>query len=281
MVNAGLILEGGGMRGIYTAGVLDYFMDKDLYFSETYAVSAGACNACSYISKQKGRAYRIFTDYRNDKRYCSLYSLLTTGDIFGVDMAYNLIPNQYDPYDYDTFDKHVAKEYAVVTNCKTGKAEYMEIKDSRKDIVAIRASSSMPLVSKMVEINGEKYLDGGIADSIPLRKSRKNGNKKNVIILTRDTSYRKEKSSARALFRIKYRNYPKLIKAMEQRHENYNKSLDFVEKERKAGNVFVIQPSHAVAVGRIEKDIQKLKLLYDEGYGDAKKHWADMMHFLE
>ena len=195
MINSGLIIEGGGMRGVYAAGVLDFFMEKNIYFNDCYAVSAGSCHAASYYSKQIGRSLKVTLDYINDKRYCSINSLIKTGDIFGVEMLYDLIPNELELYDYDTFNKFKGNFYSVVTNCKTGKAEYIKIKDMKKDIIAVRASSSLPLLSRIVEINGENYLDGGISDSIPIKKSIEDGHKKNVVILTRDKTYRKSKTS--------------------------------------------------------------------------------------
>ena len=162
MYQAGLVLEGGGMRGLFTAGVLDYFIDLGMEFQEVYGVSAGICNACSYLSKQRGRSLRVNTDYLEDPRYCSVESLIKTGDLFGADMLYRIIPDELDPYDYETFQKYPGKAYAVVTNCETGKAEYMRLRRMDKDIQAVRASSSMPMVSRMVEIEGQLYLDGGI-----------------------------------------------------------------------------------------------------------------------
>ena len=153
MINCGLILEGGGMRGVYTAGVLDYFMEKNLYFKDCYAVSAGACHAISYYSKQKGRSIKVNLDYLHDKRYCSINSLIKTGDLFGVDMIYNIIPNELVLFDYDTYNKNEGNFYSVVTNCDTGKAEYIKIIDAKKDITAVRASSSLPLLSRIVEFN--------------------------------------------------------------------------------------------------------------------------------
>ena len=182
-------LEGGGMRAVYTAGVLDFFMDQELYFKHIYAVSAGSCQACSYLSKQHGRGYHTIVDYLDDKRYCSLYSLIKTGDLFGVEMCYNLIPNQLNLYDYEVFDQYEGNFYAVVTNCRTGQAEYMKINDLHKDIISIRASSSLPLVSRNVTIGEYEYLDGGIADPIPFKKSIQDGNMKNVVILTQSEGY--------------------------------------------------------------------------------------------
>ena len=280
MIEAGLVVEGGGMRGVYTAGVLDYFMEKNLYFDDCYGVSAGACHISSYVSKQIGRSIKVTLDYINDKRYCSVNSLIKTGDMFGVEMLYDLIPNKLELYDYDTFNKFKGNFYSVVTNCKTGKAEYIKIKDMKKDIIAVRASSSLPLLARIVEINGEKYLDGGITDSIPIKKSIEDNHRKNVVILTRDKTYRKKKSSFLPIFKLKYRKYPNLVNAIENRYKMYNNTLDFIEEKVKTGEVFVIQPKEPVNISRVEKDKTKLKELYDKGYNDAKKCYEDLIKFI-
>ena len=281
MIEAGLVVEGGGMRGVYTAGVLDYFMEKNLYFDDCYGVSAGACHISSYVSKQIGRSIKVTLDYINDKRYCSINSLIKTGDMFGVEMLYDIIPNKLELYDYDTFNKFKGNFYSVVTNCKTGKAEYMKIKDMKKDIIAVRASSSLPLLSRIVEINGKEYLDGGITDSIPIKKSIKDGHKKNVVILTRDKTYRKSKPKFLSFFKLKYKKYPNLVKAIENRYKMYNETLDFIEEEKAKNKVFIIQPKLPVKISRIEKDKDKLKALYNQGYEDAKEIYEDLMKFLE
>ena len=281
MIEAGLVVEGGGMRGVYTAGVLDYFMEKNLYFDDCYGVSAGACHISSYVSKQIGRSMKVTLDYINDKRYCSINSLIKTGDMFGVEMLYDIIPNKLELYDYETFNKFKGNFYSVVTNCKTGKAEYIKIKDMKKDIIAVRASSSLPLLSRIVEINGKEYLDGGITDSIPIKKSIKDGHKKNVVILTRDKTYRKSKPKFLSLLKFKYKKYPNLVKAIENRYKIYNETLDFLEEEKAKNKVFIIQPKLPVKISRIEKDKDKLKALYDQGYEDAKELYEDLMKFLE
>ena len=279
-MNTGLILEGGGMRGVYTAGVLDFFMEKDLYFKDCYAVSAGACHAISYFSKQRGRSIKVNLDYLHDKRYCSVNSLIKTGDMFGVDMIYNIIPNKLVLFDYDTYNKFDGNFYSVVTNCETGEAEYLRINDARKDIDAVRASSSLPLWSRIVEINGKKYLDGGIWDSIPIRKSIEDGHEKNVVVLTRDKSYRKEKSKLLPVFKIKYKKYPKFLKAVENRYRVYNETLDFIDEEKKKNKAFVIQPKYHVSIGRLEKDKEKLRALYKQGYNDARDCYDDLIKFI-
>ena len=280
-VKAGLVLEGGGMRGVYTAGVLDFFIDNNLYFSDIYGVSAGACHMCSYISQQKERAYRVNVDYLQDKNYCSMYSLLTTGDLFGAEMCYNKIPNELDPYDYDAFGRYPGNAYAVVTNIETGKPEYIRLEEMHRDITAIQASASLPLVSRNVYIDGVPYLDGGIADAIPIMKSLQDGNKKSVVIMTKEVGYRRKPSSNMTAIRLRYRKYPELIKDMERRHIVYNKTLDFLEEHEKKGHIFVIRPKEDCGVGRIEKNKDKLRTLYQMGYDDAKASFEDLKKYLK
>lgn len=281
MVKSGLILEGGGMRGIYTAGVLDYFMEQGLYFSDCYGVSAGACHLCSYLSGQKERAYRVSLNYLKDKNYCSLRSLITTGDLFGAKMCYDTIPNELDPYDYDAFQNYGGRAYAVVTNIITGKAEYKPLREMHRDIVAVRASASLPLVSNNVYIDGTPYLDGGIADSIPIIRSLKDGNKKNVVIMTKEVGYRRKPTSNMEAIKVRYRKYPALVRDMQRRHIVYNKTLDFIEEHEKKGHIFVIRPKVNPNVGRIEKNEAKLRALYETGYEDAKESFEDLKKYLK
>lgn len=282
MVEAGLILEGGGMKGIYTAGVLDFFLEKDLIFSSCYGVSAGACALCSYLSRQKKRAYRIDVNYLDQKAYCSVESLIKTGDLFGVDMCYKLIPDYLDPYDHEIFEQYEGKAYAVVTNIRTGKAEYMQLKNIREDVIAVRASSSLPLVARSVKIGEELYLDGGISDSIPIRQSMKDGNWKNVIVMTKEFGYtRKPAQKELPLIKLRYFRYPKVYELMKERHLTYNNTVQFIEEQEKLGNVFVIRPKFPNDVGRVERDKEKLDALYEEGYQDAKDCYQELIAYLE
>lgn len=281
MYKAGLILEGGGMKGIYTAGVLDFFLEKGIEFENCYGVSMGSCVMCSYLSKQHGRGFRTVADNLGDKNYCGFYSLLTTGDIFNADMCYNRIPNELDPYDYDTAHAYKGNAYAVITDVETGAPVYYPMKDYHKDIVAIQASSSMPLVSRMVEIDGKKYLDGGISDCIPVMKSLKDGNRKNVVIMTKEAGYRREPFSMLGLCKVRYHKYPHLIHDLAIRHTRYNRTLDFLEKEQARGNVFVIRPKYPSKVGRLEKSRERLEELYNQGYEEAKECYDDMIAYLE
>ena len=282
MYEAGLVLEGGGMRGLYTAGVLDFFIDKGIYFRNCYGVSAGATQGCSYLSKQKGRAYRIFTKYINDKRYASFGNLLKEGNYFGKDFSLKMIPDELEPYDHETFVNSGANFYAVASNCRTGEPAYLKVEDTRRevDMDKIWASCSLPLLSKNVHIEGEEYLDGGVADSIPVVKALRDGNKKVVLVLTRDSSYRKEPNKLMPIIKLKYKSYPKLIELMEKRHRIYNKTLKRIEKFEKEGKIFVIRPKSVVEIGRLEKDTKKMKALYNVGYNEAKESFDKLMDYL-
>lgn len=280
-LQSGLVLEGGGMRGAFTAGVLDYFLENKLKFDSCIGVSAGACHACSFLAGQHRRAFEVSVNYLHDRRYCSLQSLLTTGDLFGAKMLYDTIPNQLYPIDNDTFLKSRTQFYAVITNCKTGHAEYHQVKDLRQDVGAVRASSSLPMLSRMVELNGARYLDGGISDSIPVRQSIQLGNAKNVVVLTQHRGYRKKENGLLPLLRFKYRKYPALLRQMENRHINYNNTLDFIEKQQEQGRVFVIQPQQPLRIGRIEKNAEKLTAVYEQGRAQAACDYAALLAYLQ
>ena len=281
MIDAGLVLEGGGMKGIYTAGVLDFFMDKDLWFSNCYGVSMGACNLCSYISGQRGRAATVTMDYLDDPNYCGLRPMLKTGDLFNVKMAYTDIPMVLNPFDFDRALAYEGNAYAVITDLETGKAEYPKINDLKNSMEYIRASASMPLVSRNVEIDGKVYLDGGIADCIPIMKSLHDGNKKNVVVMTKEVGYIRKPFSMMAAVKLRYRKYPNVIKDMKLRHKRYNKVVAFLEREHERGNLFLIRPSYDLGVARVEKDREKLKALYEQGYREAKDQYEAMMRYLE
>jgi len=280
MYNSALILEGGGMRGLFTSGVLDYFLDREVEFQRIYAVSAGTGNASNYLAKQRGRAYTINTKYRGDKHFASFYSLMTTGDYFGKEFQLKTLPEQLYPFDYKTFEKSQTEFYAVATDCESGKAKYFRVKHLPKDSEYIWASSSLPLLARLVDINGRKYLDGGVSDSVPVVKSLKDGNKKNVIVLTRDKGYRKEPNKMIHIIEKKYKKYPNFVKAVKKRHIIYNRTLEFIEKHEQAGHLFVIRPQERVTIGRLEKDKRKLEALYQAGYETARACYDDMIAYL-
>lgn len=281
MYEAGLILEGGGMKGIYTAGVLDFFLDKGIVFSSIYGVSAGACHMCSYLSGQRGRARDVCVDYLDTRRYCSLESLMTTGDLFNVDICYSLIPNYLYPYDHEAFQQYEGKAYSVATDIVTGRPEYFRIRDLKVDIVKIRASASMPLVSRNVKIGNRLYLDGGISDSIPLRQSVLNGNQKNVVVMTKEVGYVRKPSRQLGLIKARYARYPKVYQLMAERHINYNEQLEYISLQQQEGRAFVIRPKTASSVGRVEKDPDKLYALYQQGYDEAAECYEELLEYLE
>lgn len=280
-MSIGLVLEGGGMRGLFTTGVLDFFLENDIEFKHIIGVSAGACHASSYISRQPGRSFAVSTDYLSDKHYCGLYSFITTGDLFGAEMIYDTIPNKLNPIDYKAAAENPAVFRVVVTNCRTGQAEYPIIEDMKRDTIYIRASSSLPIVSKPVKINNELYFDGGVADSIPLAQSIKFGMLKNVVVLTRERGYMKSPNKMMPYIRMKYRKYPELIKSIENRHIMYNNELKLIASEEKAGRAFVISPNQPLPCDRVEKDVEKLRICYRLGYNAAADSLEKLKAFLE
>ncbi|MCM1567854.1 MAG: patatin family protein [Roseburia sp.] len=283
MYQAGLVLEGGGMKGLYTAGVLDFFLEKGIEFSNVYGVSAGACHMCSYLSKQKGRARDISIDYLDSKHYCGKESLLFTGDFFNVEMCYHLIPDYLYPYDNEAFMAYGGKAYSVVTNIVTGRAEYLRVRDMKEDIDMIRASASLPLVSRNVKIKGNYYLDGGISDAIPLQKSVMDGNRKNVVIMTKEEGFlRKPVDQAQlALIKARYLRYPKVAEMMADRHIRYNETVEYLYRLQQNGQAFILRPKKKSEVGRIEKDKEKLLALYQEGYEDAAACQEELLSYLQ
>ena len=265
----GLVLEGGGMRGIYTAGVLDVFMEENIGFAGVIGVSAGAIHGCSYISGQKGRNLRYYKKYCNDKRFMSYRNLILTGDIAGEKFCYHDLPEKLDPFDYDGFNASKMKFYVTCSNVETGKAEYLNLTDMKGEIDLLRASASLPYVSRIVKIKGMKLLDGGCTDSIPVAAFRNMGYEKCVVVLTRHKGYVKgpEKSALAKLF---YGKYPEFSKAMETRHDTYNQSVAEIEKLEQEGKVFVIRPSVELTIGRMEGNPEKLQEVYDIGVKDAQ-----------
>lgn len=279
--HTGLVLEGGGMRGLFTGGVLDFFLEKGLEFPYVIGVSAGACNAASYLSKQPGRNLRINTEYLKDKRYLSLYSLLFKGSIFGMDMLFDIIPNQLDPFDYDAFVAYAGVYLVGTTDCATGEAVYYRIRDFREQgYAALQASSSLPLVAQQVRYEGRVLMDGGIADPIPVRRSEQDGNTKHVVVLTQHREFVKPASSSLKAIRRKYREYPGLCAAMERRHEVYNETRRHLFELEAAGKAFVICPPEPVAISRFEKNKEKLTALYRSGYNAAAAAWPRLQRFV-
>ena len=263
----GLVLESGGMRGVFTSGVLDAFMKYDLYFNYVVAVSAGACNGLSYISRQPRRARLSNIDMLVKYNYIGLRHLVTQGCIFDPELLYDRFPNELIPYDYDTYFASPSTFEMVVTNCNTGRAEYLTEKDGdRQRLLDIcRASSSLPYVSNVIDVDGQPYLDGGIVDSIPVGRAIDMGYDRNVLVLTRNRGYRNT-SKDRKIPKFIYKKYPRLRVALSRRIAEYNHQLDMVEEMEVKGLVDVIRPLRPMDVDRIEKDEKKLEALYEEGF---------------
>ncbi len=267
-MKTGLVLEGGGTRGIYTAGVLDVFLENGIEFDGVIGVSAGAIHGCSYVSKQKGRSIRYYKKYCNDPRFMGIKSWIKTGDFIGADFCYRELPEKLDLYDNEAFLAVTTKFYAVCTDVKTGKAIYHQFEDMFKEIEYLRASASLPYFSRIVVIDGDKYLDGGCADSVPIEAFQQMGYEKNVIVLTRPAGYRKK--AEHSLFSsIVYRKYPEFAKLLKKRYQYYNETMDKIEQMEKDGSVLVIRPESALNIGRLENNPEKTQEIYDVGYQDG------------
>lgn len=278
----GLVLEGGAMRGIFTAGVTDIMMENGIDFDGVIGVSAGAAFGCNYKSKQNGRAIRYNLKFCNDKRFCSVQSLIKTGDMFGAEFCYHELPSKHDIFDTKTFEENPQEFYVVCTDVITGKPVYKRLdKAEYNDLEWIRASASMPLASRIVEIDGYKLLDGGISDSIPLAYFQKIGYEKCVVILTQPKGYIKTPSKSIYAAKLMLRKYPELIKTLEKRPEVYNKQVKYIRNEEKKGNVFVIAPEEKLPVNRVEHDADKLRAVYEIGRKIGKKRLNDLNAFLE
>lgn len=266
-----LVLEGGGLRGVFTCGVLDCFMDKGIRFPFTVGVSAGACNGLSYMSGQRGRAKASNIDLMDRYHYVGLKYLFTQGCIMDFRLLFEDFPEKIIPYDYDAYFSNPDRFVMVTTNCLTGQAEYLEEKnDSRRVMDIVRASSSLPFVTRISYVDGIPMLDGGIADSIPVEYAVSQGYDRMVVVLTRNKGYRK-KEGALPGSRFFYRKYPELQKSLAERNSVYNKTMDLIERLEEEGRIIVIRPEKPVQVGRMEKDTAKLRALYEEGYAVASK----------
>ena len=265
--NTGLVLEGGGMRGVFTSGVLDAFMKHELYFNYVVAVSAGACNGLSYMSRQPRRARISNIDMLQKYDYIGLRHLVTQGCIFDPKLLYDRFPNELVPFDYDMYFRNPALFEMVATNCLTGKAEYLEEHEgNRQRLLDItRASSSLPYVSKIVWVDRQPYLDGGIIDSIPILRSMETGHAKNVVILTRNRGFRNTSKDRKIPYFI-YKRFPRLRVVLSHRIEVYNRQLAMIEKMEDEGSILTIRPQRPMEVSRIEKDVNKLEILYEEGF---------------
>lgn len=280
-MKTGLVLEGGAMRGLFTAGVLDVMLEEGLTVDGVIGVSAGAAFGCSFHSGQKGRTLRYNLAYAKDKRYCSFYSLMTTGDLYGAEFCYHTLPDELDIFDNEAFNNNPAEFWLVTCDVETGEAVYHKCgKMSYEQMEWFRASASLPLVSRVVEVDGKKMLDGGIADSIPLKFFESIGYEKNLVILTRPADYRKTPNKLMPLIRWGMRKYPNMAKAMERRHQVYNDALAYIQSQKENPNLMVLQPEEELPMSRIEKNPERLQKAYDLGRETALSHLEELKAFL-
>ncbi|GGE73515.1 patatin-like phospholipase family protein [Priestia taiwanensis] len=281
MKGIGLVLEGGGMRGVYTAGVLQFFMEKELYIPYVIGVSAGACNGSSYISKQKERNKMTNIDYITHPDYISYRRFFQKRELFGMDFLFHDLPMKHVPFNFEAFIHSEQRFVVGTTDCHTGQAVYYDKDELNKDLLTIlRASSSLPFVAPMVEFQGKTLLDGGISDPIPLKKSEQDGNKRNIVILTRNEGYVKKKSSMFWVAKQKLKGYEGLADSLYNRYRVYNETVTYMEQKEREGNVFILRPKRKLEVGRVERNPERLEALYNEGYNDAKEQFEPLSEWL-
>lgn len=280
-MKTGLVLEGGGMRGLYTVGVLDALMDNNLYFDYIIGVSAGAGNAASYISRQRGRGYRADTQYVGDKRYIGLDPILHKHSVFGLDFIYDTIPQELDPFDYDAFHADTSEFITVVTDAETGEAVYFgKEKIVGQDFTVLKASAALPMFTPPVEFEGKKYFDGGAADSIPVERALQDGCDCLVIVLTRPRGFVKAPERIRAAYKRILKDYPNVVKTMDNRHNVYNASLKRCYELQDAGKAVVLAPEYALPVDKFGTDTQKLERCYNEGMRDCNHSLSEIQALL-
>ena len=278
----GLVLEGGAMRGLFTAGITDVMMEAGIEPDGLIGVSAGAAFGCNYKSRQIGRAIRYNTRFAKDPRYSGLRSLLKSGDYFNAQFGYHIVPKQYDIFDDETFEQNPMEFIVVCTDVETGKAVYQPLTKADYECYEwIRASASMPLASKMVEVGGYKLLDGGVSDSIPLAYFESIGYDRNVVILTQPEGYEKKRTKLMPLMRIALRKYPKMIEAMDKRYIMYNQELAYVRQAEQEGRCLVIRPEEKIPIGHISHDPDEMRQVYNIGRKAGEKYINDMKDFYE
>lgn len=280
-MQTGLIMEGGAMRGLFTAGILDVMLENGITFDGAIGVSAGAAFGCNFKSKQIGRTVRYNMKYCRDKRYCSMFSLIFTGNLFGKDFCYHKIPEKLDIFDNETFNKNPMPFYVVCTDVKTGKPVYKRFDKADENFLEwVRASASLPLVSEIVEVDGLKLQDGGISDSVPIKYFESIGYDRNVLILTRPKGYQKKKTGANSLMRISLKKYPKMLESIENRHEMYNNTIKYIEKQEEEGKILVLRPESNLSIERTTHNPVKIKEVYDEGRRVGIKNLDKIKEFL-
>lgn len=276
----GLVLEGGAMRGLFSAGVIDVLMENNLLPDGVIGVSAGAAFGCNIKSKQPGRVIRYNKKLAHDWRYASFRSLLTTGDYFGGEYAYHYMPRHLDYFDVETFNNNPMEFWAVCTNVGTGKAVYKRLMEVDNNCLEyIRASASMPIAARIVTVEGKKLLDGGIADSIPLRFFQEQGYDRNLVVLTQPANYVKEPNKLMPLMRLWLRRHPRIIRALEQRHIMYNNQLEYVRQEEKKSNTLVLRPEAVLTIGHLSHNPDDMQATYEHGRKVATKHLEEIKAF--
>lgn len=281
-MKTGLIMEGGAMRGMFTAGVTDVMMENGITFDGAIGVSAGAVFGCNLKSHQPGRVIRYNTKYCRDPEYAGFRLLLRTGNIFGTDLCYRRIPDELDPFDAETFRKDPMEFYVVATSVATGKAVYHRCDNGDKhDILWMRASASMPLAAEIVEVDGYSLLDGGIADSVPVKYFESIGYNHNVVILTQPENYMKKKNRLLPAMKVAFRDHPGVLRAMENRHVIYNETIKYIREKEKSGELFVIRPAGSLEVARVEHDPKKLRAVYEKGRAVMNRQLEDLQEFLK
>jgi len=277
----GLVMEGGAMRGMFTAGVTDVMMERGIRFDGAVGVSAGAAFGCNYKSGQIGRAIRYNVNYGRDWRYCSLRSLILDGNLYSKRFCYGTVPKELDIFDFEAFDKNPMEFHVVCTDVMSGKPVYKKYDGNRESFFDwIRASASMPLVSEVVEVEGYRLLDGGVSDSVPLRYFEQIGYDRNVVILTQPKGYQKHENKLMPLIRIVLRKYPGIVESLEKRHLMYNAEIKYIEEKEKNGEILVIRPDSPLPVERIEKRPERLKMAYESGRNIAEKRMNEILEFL-
>ena len=280
-MKTGLVLEGGGMRGLYTVGVLDWFMEQDFLPDYIIGVSAGADNAISYISGQRGRGYRVTMDYLGDKRYISLSNFIRTKSVFGMDFVFDEVPKRLDPFDYQAFLDAPCEFFAGVTDVRTGKPVYFGKQPTiEEEGMVLRASSSIPMFSPMVEFQGGLYLDGGTADPIPVRRAMEDGCDRLIVVLTRDRLYEKKQEGLRRLYSRKFREYPAMVQLLDTRHQLYNETRRFLFRLEEEGRAVVIAPRAPLEISRFEKKREPLDKVFRQGFRDAEEKWPSIREHL-
>lgn len=279
MKKTALVLEGGAMRGMYSAAVLDVLMDEGIKVDAIYATSAGVLFGVNYISGQRGRAIRYNKRFSRDKRYMGIYSLVTSGNVINKDFAFYEVPFTLDVFDDEAYMNSDVKMVATVTNVHSGGVEYIEVKSVLKQMEVLRAASAMPFVSQMVELDGQLYLDGGLSDSIPLKKCQADGYERIIVVETRPKGYRKSKSSSLPA-KLFYSKYPNLVETINNRYSAYNDILQEIDDLDARGEIVLVQPSKELHLGRIESDPERLQEMYDLGIGDAKALLPRIKQFL-